>query len=422
LHYLATHDSILVLTSRTQFTLLQSSLNPNLQASTLSLLLSSQLTPSELAVLPSSRLASQARYDEDQAAQQEILRQTVRLKNQNADGGLRVGPDGFEQVKDVREVELQREREREEERRREGERRREEKEREEEERYGGAVGGEVKAKGEAKERAKVKKEGEDEGVGGKGDGHVGGGSVTAAADGDKVAEYQSENGGAKERRPSAADYFDARSATTAQTGAHPGSATAAPDTVSDTHDAKPASPSGSLKRKASAITSNPPSPSKPMHKRPSFDLRSAWSGAQVPTMSGSPTTVTARADEASSGDSAAENTHTGAGALGSGTEEQSLGVDQTVIDLSDVVGFGADALGEDGAEGGAQSAGKDLNDDPLARMDEEERQAQLVKEERDRYAAKPVVWRGRVSLRTSSTIAPSRQKCLSERRKILTYS
>jgi hypothetical protein len=97
-------------------------------------------------------------------------------------------------------------------------------------------------------------------------------------------------------------------------------------------------------------------------------------------------------------------------------------VDQTVIDLSDVVGFGADALGEDGAEGGAQSAGKDLNDDPLARMDEEERQAQLVKEERDRYAAKPVVWRGRVSLRTSSTIAPSRQKCLSERRKILTYS
>lgn len=125
---------------RSQFNLLQSSLNPSLQSSTLSLILSptptASLSPSEIAVLPSSRLASQARFDADQEAQREILRQTVRVKDASAGGGLRVGPDGFESVVDVRELQLQREREREEEGRREVRRKREEREREEEKRYG----------------------------------------------------------------------------------------------------------------------------------------------------------------------------------------------------------------------------------------------------------------------------------------------
>lgn len=82
---------------RGQYTILISSLQPHLQESTRTAILSRSLTPAQVAVLSSADLASQARADERDKARKDSLQQTIRQK-EDYTGAVQVGRDGVETV------------------------------------------------------------------------------------------------------------------------------------------------------------------------------------------------------------------------------------------------------------------------------------------------------------------------------------
>ena len=162
----------------------------------------------------------------------------------------------------------------------------------------------------------------------------------------------------------------------------PGSAHGTPARTERTPSSVPPSPA-TLKRKASLIdasaTGAPASPTTatgPPHKRPSIDLRSAWSASDI--TASSPRPASSPQANSRAGISAPEH-----------MESESLGLDQSAIDLSDVIGF----------ENVEEAEGGDVDmEGQLARMEAEERELREEELRRGRYEAKEVVWRGRVSV------------------------
>nr|ODN91942.1 hypothetical protein L203_01196 [Cryptococcus depauperatus CBS 7841] len=92
---------------KTQFNLLSSSISKGLRHSLLQSIKTHTLSPSQIATLTSSDLASEEQLAEINRAKQASLEQTVKAKNNEEIASIRLGRDGFEKVEDRREKEMQ---------------------------------------------------------------------------------------------------------------------------------------------------------------------------------------------------------------------------------------------------------------------------------------------------------------------------